>query len=327
MPNTKDFIPVTQVEQDTVILNDGSVAMVLQTSAVNFDLLSQQEQLAIIGSFAAFLNSLSFSIQILIRSKKLDISHYLSTLKEAERKQHNPLLQLMMQHYRAFVAAIIRDNEVLDKQFFVIFAVSPIELGVVKTTDEKTLQKAITILNPRRDHILKQLSRIGLKSSQLDDERLIRLFYDIYNDEDKITLSDIQANPANQTPANVPTKFEYGTTQKPTGPGPTSNAQNIAPTPAPQSKTPPSNLSPVPLSPHPPVAQPLKQPSAPPPPQPVTARPAAPAPQPIPQNIPQVMPQPTQQINPAPVGASPRSTSLYSSPQTANPFVVEELPG
>lgn len=331
MPNTKDFIPVTRVEQDTVILNDGSVAMVLQTSAVNFDLLSQQEQLAIIGSFAAFLNSLSFSIQILIRSKKLDISHYLSTLKEAEGKQHNPLLQLMMQHYRAFVAAIIRDNEVLDKQFFVIFAVSPIELGVVKTTDEKTLQKAITILNPRRDHILKQLSRIGLKSSQLDDERLIRLFYDIYNDEDKITLSDIQANPANQTPANVPTKFEYGTTQKPISQSPTPNAQNITPTQAPPRTTKPSplpipsNLSPVPSN-----------PPAPPPPQPV-ARPATPTPgpQPLPQNIPQVMPPPTQQVSSSPPQSktppsnlSPvPSATLYSSPQTANPFVVEELPG
>jgi hypothetical protein len=321
MPNTKDFIPVTRVEQDTVILNDGSVAMVLQTSAVNFDLLSQQEQLAIIGSFAAFLNSLSFSIQILIRSKKLDISHYLSTLKEAERKQHNPLLQLMMQHYRAFVAAIIRDNEVLDKQFFVIFAVSPIELGVVKTTDEKTLQKAITILNPRRDHILKQLSRIGLKSSQLDDERLIRLFYDIYNDEDKITLSDIQANPANQTPANVPTKFEYGTANQHTASSGQGTVKNSMNSPI----TEPSTLNPVPST-------PPSSPSVPPPPQPV-ARPAAPAPQPIPQNIPQVMPPPTQQITPPPPPQSktPPSTApsptLYSSPQTANPFVVEELPG
>ena len=147
MANTKDFIPVSEVKENAVILQDGSVIMVIQTSAVNFDLLSEPEQLAIIGSFAGLLNSLSFSIQILIRSKKLDISHYLGTLREAEKKQHNPLLQLMMQHYRAFVAAIIRDNEVLDKQFFVILAVSPIELGAMKSSDAaKDLGKALTIL-------------------------------------------------------------------------------------------------------------------------------------------------------------------------------------
>lgn len=216
MPNTKDFVPVSQIKNDLVILNDGSMAIIIQTSAVNFDLLSENEQLAIIGSFAGFLNSLSFSIQIVIRSKKLDISHYLNTLKEAEKKQTNPLLQMMMQRYRAFVAAIIRDNEVLDKQFYVVLAVSPVELGIVSSQDaEKNLPKALNILGPRREHILKQLSRIGLKSTQLDDERLIRLFYDIYNDEDKVSLTDVQANPANATPANAPTKFEHGALQNP----------------------------------------------------------------------------------------------------------------
>lgn len=203
MPNTKDFMPIENITDNLVMLKDGSIAMVIQTSAVNFDLLSENEQLAIIGSFAALLNSLSFSIQILIRSKKLDISHYLNTLREAESKQTNPLLQLMIQRYRAFVAAIIRDNEVLDKQFYVVLSVSPIEVGVVSSSNyEKNLPKALNILEPRRDHILKQLSRIGLKSVQLETEKLIRLFYDIYNDEDKISLGDIQGNPANATPAN-----------------------------------------------------------------------------------------------------------------------------
>ncbi len=310
MNNTKDFVPVQSIIQNTAILNDGSVAMVIQTSAVNFDLLSENEQLAIIGSFAAFLNSLSFSIQILIRSKKLDISHYLNSLKDAERKQHNPLLQLMMQHYRAFVAAIIRDNEVLDKQFFVVLAVSPIELGVVKSTDEKSLQKALTILNPRRDHILKQLSRIGLKSDQLDNERLIKLYYDIYNDEDKVSLSDVQGNPANQTPQNAPTKFEHGSNQKPLNQGTGDSVQRIVQN-SPATQTPPSNLYTNPL---PPTQQP--QPSQ---------TPNQSLAQPIPTLRSQTPPQPIQSTIPSTL--NPPRSPLYSSPQTANPFVVEELPG
>lgn len=300
MPDTRDFVPIDKITNNSVILKDGSVAVILQTSAVNFDLLSEQEQLAIIGSFAALLNSLSFSIQILIRSKKLDISHYLNTLKEAERKQHNPLLQLMMQHYRAFVAAIIRDNEVLDKQFFVILAVSPIELGVVKSSDtEKSLEKALTILNPRVDHILKQLSRIGLKSDKLDDERLIRLFYDIYNDEEKISLSDIQANPANQTPTNA-------------APPPQPPIQPI--TPAGPYVAPPAQT----------VAQvQASKPVMPPPPAPIQPPPAQPQSEtfqspPLAQNT---QPQPTPHNQPP--------GNLYSSSQQTshNPFVVEELPG
>ena len=306
MPDTRDFVPIDKITNDSVILKDGSVAVILQTSAVNFDLLSEQEQLAIIGSFAALLNSLSFSIQILIRSKKLDISHYLNTLKEAERKQHNPLLQLMMQHYRAFVAAIIRDNEVLDKQFFVILAVSPIELGVVKSSDtEKSLEKALTILNPRVDHILKQLSRIGLKSDKLDDERLIRLFYDIYNDEEKISLSDIQANPANQTPTNVAPPPQAPTIQpvNPAAPYVVPPAQTVAQVQASQPQTSPNLQSPVSsLQSQPPSAQPQSGTFQTPP---------------LAQNT---QPQPTPHNQPP--------GNLYSSSQQTshNPFVVEELP-
>lgn len=303
MPNTKDFIPVESVKQNSVILKDGSVVMVLQTSAVNFDLLSENEQLAIIGSFAALLNSLSFSIQILIRSKKLDITHYLNTLKEAERKQHNPLLQLMMQHYRAFVAAIIRDNEVLDKQFFVILAVSPIELGVMKASDaEASLAKALTILNPRRDHILKQLSRIGLKADQLDNERLIRLFYDIYNDEEKISLSDIQANPANQTAPATPPVI------------PIKQPEPIEPVPvnpAPQYVTPPA------------VATTQAQASQPTPPSTLNA---VPYPQPLPQQLNnETMKQ--SSTPPQSYPQQPQRQPIYSQQAAPhNPFVVEELP-
>lgn len=199
MASTQDFLPIQDIHDDIVTLKDGSMAIVLQTSAVNFDLLSETEQLAIIGTFAAMLNSLSFSIQIVIRSKRLDISSYLNLLRDAEGKQKNPLLQLMMQHYRQFVTNIIRDNEVLDKQFYVVVAVSYLEVGVVKNV-EKNFQKALTILLPRRDHIMRQLGRIGLKTTQLDTERLIKLFYDFYNDSFKSSFGGINPEAAPKIP-------------------------------------------------------------------------------------------------------------------------------
>lgn len=168
------------------------MAIVLQTSAVNFDLLSETEQLAIIGAFAALLNSLSFSIQIVIRSKRLDISNYLNLLRDAEQKQKNPLLQLMMQHYRQFVTNIIRNNEVLDKQFYVVLSVSALELGVVKNVD-KNFEKGLTLLTPRRDNLIRQLGRIGLKTTQLNTDKLIALFYDYYNDTFKSSLKTTAA--------------------------------------------------------------------------------------------------------------------------------------
>lgn len=229
---TQQFIPIADIKDDLIILKDGGVAMVIQTSAVNFDLLSLNEQMAIIGSFAALLNSLSFSIQIVIRSKRLDISNYLETLKKAENIQTNPLLKNMMFKYRNFVSSIIRENEVLDKQFYVCLSISPLELGLVKKNDQ-SLQKAITLLIPRRDHIIRQLSRIGLKTSQLTTERLVNLFYDIYNESVKLDFAaleqaltnnqqpvDKKANPNPQPIAPTPPSLPTNQTASPPAPPP-----------------------------------------------------------------------------------------------------------
>lgn len=179
--STQQHLPIKSIHDDVIILKDGSVAVVLQTTAVNFDLLSENEQLAVISSFAALLNSLSFSIQIVIRSKRLDISKYLENIRKIENAQTNPLLKLMTKRYRIFVETLTSENEVLDKQFFVVVSVSYLEIGVVNNI-EQDFNKALTLLIPRRDNIIKMLGRIGLKANQLTNEKLIRLFYDIYNE-------------------------------------------------------------------------------------------------------------------------------------------------
>lgn len=213
--STQSFIPLEDIRDDVVVMKDGSMAIILQTSAVNFDLLSETEQLAIIGAFAGLLNSLSFSIQIVIRSKRLDISNYIHLLKDAEAQQKNPLLQVMMQHYRQFVTNIIRNNEVLDKQFYVVISISALELGVVKDVT-KNFEKGLTLLSPRRDHIMRQLSRIGLKTSQLNTDKLITLFYDYYNDTFKSSFrnANSSAQPA-ATPAQTPQAAKPAATQTP----------------------------------------------------------------------------------------------------------------
>ncbi len=182
MKSTQQFLPIEDIHDNLIFLKDGSVSMIITTSAVNFALLFETEQISIIEAFAGTLNSLSFPIQIVIRSKRLDVSSYLTNLDQAVNKQTNPLLHEMTKRYSKFVESLIKENDVLDKQFYVCVHVSSIELGGVfgRSKEDKT-KKALTILNPRRDHILRQLSRIGLKVKQLETAEIVRLFYDIYN--------------------------------------------------------------------------------------------------------------------------------------------------
>ncbi len=177
MTTTQKHLFIEDIKDNIVFLKDNSSALILQTQALNFGLLSQEEQIAIIFSFGQLLNSLSFSIQIVIRSKRLDISSYLMVLDKALNMQKNPLLARLTADYRQFVQTTIKEQEVLDKSFYIVIPLSYLEGGA---------KKAKIILEPRRDQLIRQLNRVGLKATQLNNEKLIKLFFDIYNPSQKI---------------------------------------------------------------------------------------------------------------------------------------------
>lgn len=181
MTATQNFIPIKEIKDNLVFLNDGTVNLCLLTSAVNFGLLFETEQISIIESFAGLLNSLSFPIQIVILSKRLDVSSYLKTLDQALTSQTNPKLRVLSSHYRQFIESIIKEKNVLDKQFYVCLSVNPVEIGILSKSSGDKSKKAATILAPRRDHLIRQLARLGLKTKQLTTPELVKLFHDIYN--------------------------------------------------------------------------------------------------------------------------------------------------
>lgn len=203
MSTTQEHLSIKDIRDDIVLLKDGGGALVLQTSAVNFGLLSEREQIAIISAFAQMLNSLSFSIQIVVRSERLDITSYLTLLDQALKKQTNPLLAQIMRGYSNFIQATIKENEVLDKSFYIIIPLFRLELGI-SSSDEILERKIRTILLPRRDQILRQLGRIGLRANQLTGEKLLKLFYDIYNQtEEVLNLAEpepVKLNPPKAVP-------------------------------------------------------------------------------------------------------------------------------
>lgn len=210
MTSSQQFIPIEDIKDNLVFLKDGSVTLVINTSAVNFGLLFETEQASIINSFAGLLNSLSFPIQIVILSKRLDVSSYLQTLDQAAKSQKNPLLQAMTLRFREFIQSIIKEKNVLDKQFYICINVSALEMGVFAKTITDKSKKAATILAPRRDHLIKQLAQLGLKARQLDTIELIKLFYSNFNPERN---GQIPAQQPRELPAQaIQSKEELQTT-------------------------------------------------------------------------------------------------------------------
>lgn len=192
--STQKFIEIEDIQNDIVLFADGSCATMLSVSAVNFGLLSQKEQDAIIYSYAGILNSLSFPIELIIRSQHKDISAYLRLLEEQEKNQKNPKLAKSIQGYRKFVESMVKEKEVLDKKFYIVIPFSNLELGISPNvlfgSKKQTglpypkayiFDRAAMVLFPKRDQILRLLARAGLRARTITGEQAAELFFSYYN--------------------------------------------------------------------------------------------------------------------------------------------------
>ena len=200
---TQDHLPIEDIVDGMVLLKDGSCVSVMQISSVNFDLLSEREQSALVYAYGGILNSLNFPIQIVIYSNAKDVTYYLNNLKNAQDKQENPLLKERIGYYRKFIEETVKKNDVLSKAFYVVVPFSILELGIKSMQSqmlgvpnftkkeakglpfekEYILEKAAASLAPKKDHLGRLFSRLGLEIRSLNTKELIELFYRIYNEE------------------------------------------------------------------------------------------------------------------------------------------------
>src|SRR3989338_5152529 len=195
---TQKFIEIEQIEEDIVILAGKSACLIIEVNATNFALLSKEEQDTKIFSYASLLNSLSFPIQIFIRSKKLDISSYLKLLDAQADSSPNQLLSSQIRLYKEFVSELVKVNTVLDKKFYIVVSYSYLEGGgaqtartAVKTVSADTFfAQAKASLRSKAESVHSQLARLNLRAKTIPKEELIKLFYEIYND-DSVETSQI----------------------------------------------------------------------------------------------------------------------------------------
>ena len=193
---SQEFLDIEDIASDLVLLPGGAACMVLEVSAINFGLLSENEQDATIYSYAQLLNSLTFSIQIVITSRQKDISDYIKLLDNRLTQTTAPLLREQLGKYRDFVKSVVRQGNVLDKRFYVVITFSSLEAsptsalsslfqGRSKSTSslsrDTIIDHAATNLSPKRDHLIRLFARIGLKARQLKSPELLQLFFDLYN--------------------------------------------------------------------------------------------------------------------------------------------------
>lgn len=200
--STQAHLRIAEIREGVVVLKNGGIRGVLKTSSINFNLKSEQEQNAIIYSYQSFLNSLEFPIQILIRSKKLDIDDYIDGVKKLGEKQENKLLQQQTMEYAEYVKRLVEYADIMAKEFYVIVPFDPGRAQNPESTKKfysffqhLAPKDSYTDIKQRRSEfnnlkkgllqrinvIQSGLENCGLKVEQMDTPGLIELFYESYN--------------------------------------------------------------------------------------------------------------------------------------------------
>lgn len=184
---TQFFLQFRQIREGVIILKNRALRGVLMVSSMNFDLKSEEEQNAIIYQFQSFLNSLDFSCQIIIQSRRLNITGYFEKLKELEREQTNELLKVQTIEYRKFVEKLVARGTIMTKQFFVVIPYTLTEMkglrgaipfrGKAPALSEGVFQRCRDQLYQRMEFVGIGLRRCGLGLVPLTTPELIELLW------------------------------------------------------------------------------------------------------------------------------------------------------
>jgi len=203
--STQRYLPFSQIRENIMIMKDWSSRVVMRCSPINFLLKSTEEQDSIIISFQRFLNSLSFPIQIIVRSTKLDIDGYIANLKDKAIKQQNPLLQNQTYEYIEYLKKLIEVAQIMKKEFYIVVPFDEQEWESVKNTsffasfksfwesinwqdDITKIRDQIRIFSKTKKWLINRSSQIStslenmwIKAKALDKKELIKYITDYYN--------------------------------------------------------------------------------------------------------------------------------------------------
>lgn len=171
--SSRGQIAIKGVQDNILILPHGEYRAVLQVSSLNFELRSEEEQDAIIETYESFLNSVGSPLQILIRTREIDMDKYLADLADQLDDETEPIYKNQLQNYDEFIRSLITNNKILTRHFYIVLP--------YKATGKTDFDIVKEQLNLKVDIVSKGMSRIGMHTKQLSSLEVLDLFYSFYS--------------------------------------------------------------------------------------------------------------------------------------------------
>lgn len=172
--SSRSQIRIKEVKDGILVLPGNNYRTILESSSVNFELKSEDEQDVLIDSYQAFLHSLPSDIQILIRVREIDIDRYIERIAQSKALEKDEVYQEQIAHYSTFVKSLVSGNKILSRRFYIVIPFHSEE----RFPDFSFVKEQLTL---RRDIIAKGLEKLGMKAKALDSIEILDLFYSFYN--------------------------------------------------------------------------------------------------------------------------------------------------
>ncbi len=171
--SSRQQIAIKGVRDNILMLPNNQYRAILHVSSLNFELKSEEEQDAIIDTYESFLNSVGSNLQVLIRTREIDMDKYLEDLSERLDGEAEPVYRKQLKNYDEFIRSLITTNKILTRHFYVV-----IPYAASGKADFELIKEQ---LNQKVDITSKGMTRLGMHTKQLSSLEVLDLFYSFYN--------------------------------------------------------------------------------------------------------------------------------------------------
>lgn len=222
------FMEFDRILDDMIIQQNGEkYTAVIKCKGINYNLMSEVEQLAVEEGFMNFLNTLKFPIQLYVQAQSINlknnISEYKSNMKglmeeyddvslrynslinslestdeeiENVEDERNSLLNVLEygQDIVRYVEKLALNKSMLQRSFYILVSYYKSELSNASSFNkEELLDICYSELFTRVQNIISGLSMCSVNASSLGSNEIAELLYSAYNRDDKNFMSVEQA--------------------------------------------------------------------------------------------------------------------------------------
>ena len=159
------------LEKGIIKIEKNKYIKILKIIPINFNLKTQLEKETILNSYKIFLKTCNFDMQILIQSKKEDLSNHIENIQNISQKEKNKIIKKYSEEYIKFIKEKNNKNKSASKNIYLI----------IKNNSENLEENIIQELNEKYFKIKECLIRCGNVVQECDKEEIKKILFSFFN--------------------------------------------------------------------------------------------------------------------------------------------------